>query len=631
MGYYEQDDGRRALRYAGRVGTGFDERERERLAAELTARRRRSSPFGGRGVQPPKGACFVEPELVAEIEFSHWTRNRVLRHPSYKGLRSDKPAEQVTMELPTAPAAAPIASSPKGRPPKASREVASEPETGGPSRPYEVLHETKRHTEIEVDGRALRLSNREKVLYPRAGFTKGELVDYYAAVAPVLLGHLAGRPLTLKRYPDGVEGQHFYEKRCPSHRPEWVQTAAIWSGRQKAPIDYCLVEDLPTLIWLANLADIELHTSLSRAEDIERPTALVFDLDPGAPAGLRACCRVALWIRELFAAFELQTFVKTSGSKGLQVYLPLNTPVSYEQTKPFARAVAELLEKQHPRLVVSRMTKSVRAGRVLIDWSQNDPHKTTVCVYSLRARERPTISTPLTWQEVERGSRRRGEPELSLEPAALLERVERDGDLFAPLLSLAQTLPELASEQTGRFYQGSEAGTASPEDAAEQHDGGVDMPPRGVKKGGKRDRQYKHIKESQRERGASEARAEEIAARTVNKERARSGAVAQPLALLHERHLLRSAWGTALGQTGPPRAHPRAALPGGPQARHRRPLQYEQGPAAARGGQKEAVARRRRYVTGFLSPTPAPNWAHRGFSRSILRWRRTRPVARVHR
>jgi bifunctional non-homologous end joining protein LigD len=451
MGYYEQGGERHALRYAGRVGTGFDDAERERLAAELQRRRRRSSPFSGRGVQPPQGARFVEPELVAEIEFSDWTRNRVLRHPSYKGLRSDKSAGQVTIEMPTAPAVAPSTSSPKGGQPDASREVSRETERAGSPRPYEVLHETRRYAEIEVQGRTLRLSNREKVLYPRAGFTKGEMVDYYAAVSPVLLAHLAGRPLTLKRYPDGVEGKHFYEKRCPAHRPEWVQTAAIWSERQAAPINYCVVEDLPTLIWLANLADIELHTSLSRAEDMQRPTALVFDLDPGAPAGLRDCCRVALWIRELLAAFELQTLVKTSGSKGLQVYLPLNTPVSYEQAKPFARAVAELLEQQHPRHVVSRMTKSVRAGRVLIDWSQNDPHKTTVCVYSLRARERPTISMPLSWQEVERGSRRRGQPELSLEPAALLERVERDGDLFAALLTLAQTLPELSSAVAGHF------------------------------------------------------------------------------------------------------------------------------------------------------------------------------------
>ncbi len=437
MGYYEDEDedegegeGRgngkgegdegkgRVLRYAGRVGTGFDESELEHLAKQLADRRRRSSLFSKRGVQPPSGAHFVDPELVAEIEFSHWTRQRILRHSSYKGLRSDKPAEQVQIETSTAA-------------------------------PYEVLRETKRYTEIAAAGRTLRLSNRDKVLYPDSGFSKGDMVDYYAAVAPVLLPHLQGRPLTFKRYPDGVREAYFYEKRCPSHRPEWVQTAAIWSERQEEPIDYCVVGDLPTLIWTANLASIELHPSLSRASDMDTPTVLVFDLDPGPPAGLRECCRVALWIRELFEAFGLTVLVKTSGSKGLQVYLPLNTPIGYEQTKPFARAVAELLQKQHPQLVLSRMTKSHRPGKVFIDWSQNDPHKTTVCVYSLRARERPTISTPLTWEEVERGSRARKEQQLSAEPAALLERVEQHGDLFAPLLSLTQTLPDLFGAQAG--------------------------------------------------------------------------------------------------------------------------------------------------------------------------------------
>ncbi|MFI5005004.1 MAG: DNA ligase D [Solirubrobacterales bacterium] len=420
MGYHEQHRGRRVLRYAGRVGTGFDEPELQRLATELAARARRSSPFAKRGVQPPREARFVEPELIAEIEFSRWTRERILLHSSYKGLRPDKPAEEVEFE-PSAPTAAASSS-------------------------YEVRRQSARHAEIEVQGRALRLSNREKVMYPRTGLTKGEMIDYYAAIAPVLLPHLAGCPLTFKRYPDGVEGQHFYEKRCPAHRPEWVRTAAVWSERRSERIDYCLIEDLPTLIWAANLAAIELHPSLSRARDMDTPTALVFDLDPGAPAGLRECCRVALWIKKLFDAFELQTVAKSSGSKGLQVYLPLNTPVSYAQTKPFARAVAELLEKEHPRTVLSRMTRSLRPGRVLIDWSQNDPHKTTVCVYSLRARERPTISTPLTWEEVQRGACR-GEPQLSLEPPALLERVERHGDLFAPLLGLAQALPDLSRHE----------------------------------------------------------------------------------------------------------------------------------------------------------------------------------------
>ncbi len=453
MGYHAEDGGRQLLRYAGRVGTGFDEPELERLAAELGRRKRRSSPFGKHGEQPPREARFVEPELIAEIEFSHWTRQDILRHSVYKGLRNDKAAAEVVREVPAADATGPrparrarMSGRKRGGSTTTAHTVPSK--TGGvaPERPYEVLHETKRHTEIEAQGRKLRLSNREKVLYPRTGFTKGQLVDYYAAVAPVVLTHLAGRPLTFKRYPEGVEGEYFYEKRCPAHRPEWVQTAAIRSERLDAPIDYCLVEDLPTLIWIANLADLELHTSLSLAQDMDTPTALVFDLDPGEDAGLRECARVALWIGELFEAFERTTLVKTSGLKGMQVYLPLNTPVSYEQTKPFARAVAELLEKQHPELVLSRMTRRLRAGKVLVDWSQNDPHKTTVCVYSPRARERPTISTPLAWEEVERASRSRSKKlQLSLEPRALLERVEREGDLFAPLADLTQTLPELAA------------------------------------------------------------------------------------------------------------------------------------------------------------------------------------------
>jgi bifunctional non-homologous end joining protein LigD len=447
MGYYEPDEeGQPALRYAGRVGTGFNDEELARLGRELAARARDSSPFAG--TQPPRGARFVEPDLVAEIEFRQWTHDRILRHSVYRGLREDKPAAEVRMETAT-PMDGRGAQRTSKTPVKAAKE--KEKKKGNnkddhlpEGEPHKILRETKRATEIEVEGRTLKLTNHAKVMYPRTGFTKGELIDYYAAVAPVLLPHLAERPLTLKRYPNGVEGKYFYEKRCPPHRPDWVRTAAIASERGRGTIDYCLAEDLPTLIWAANLADIELHTSLSRAERMDRPTSIVFDLDPGAPAGLKACCRVAMWIREMFDMFGLSTFVKTSGAKGLQVYVPLNTPVGYEQTKPFARAVAELLEKRHPRQVISRMAKDLRPGKVLIDWSQNDEHKTTVSVYSLRARERPTISTPLAWEEVEEAVRSRREPSLSAEPRELLERAERDGDLFAGLLKLRQELPELS-------------------------------------------------------------------------------------------------------------------------------------------------------------------------------------------
>ncbi len=224
------------------------------------------------------------------------------------------------------------------------------------------------------------------MLWPESGFTKGQVIDYYARLAETILPHLRDRPLTLKRYPNGVEASFFYEKRCPGHRPEWVQTAPVWSGRNEGEIDYCLCNDRATLIWMAQLAALELHPSLSLAEQIERPTVLAFDLDPGAPADILDCCRVALRLREMFAGLDLECFPKTSGSKGLQVYVPLNGELTYERTKPFAHAVAQALERAEPERVVSRMAKKLRKGKVLVDWSQNDQHKTTVAVYSLRAK-----------------------------------------------------------------------------------------------------------------------------------------------------------------------------------------------------------------------------------------------------
>ena len=279
------------------------------------------------------------------------------------------------------------------------------------------------------------------MLWPETGFTKGEVIDYYARIADALLPHLRGRPLTLKRYPNGVAASSFYEKRCPKHRPEWVETAPIWSGRNEGDIDYCLCNDRATLIWMAQLAALELHPSLSLAEGIERPTVLAFDLDPGAPAGILECCRVGLRLRELFSGVGLECLPKASGSKGLQVYVPLNTTISYAQTKPFAKAVAELLEGQMPKLVVSRMSKSLRKGRVLVDWSQNDQHKTTVSVYSVRARERPTVSTPVSWDEV-RACLDAGDASLlSFDTEQVLGRADELGDLFAPALRVQQRLP----------------------------------------------------------------------------------------------------------------------------------------------------------------------------------------------
>jgi bifunctional non-homologous end joining protein LigD len=356
------------------------------------------SPFqtGDGAPAPPRGAVWVAPRLVAEVEFREWTQAGVLRAPSYKGLRDDK-----------------------------------EPEL--------VVREQRDHAVVEVEGTEIRLANPDKVLYPAAGFRKRDVVDYYARIAPALLPHLEGRPLTLKRYPDGVDGQHFYEKQAPSHRPGWVRTERIATSSK--PIDFVVADDLRTLVWLANLADLELHTSLSRTDDMEHPTTLAFDLDPGPPATVVECCRVALLLEGMFSGLGLQSFAKTSGSKGLQVYVPLDGRSDYEATKTFARTVAELLEREEPGLVVSRMTKSLRPGKVLVDWSQNDVHKTTICVYSLRAREQPTVSTPVSWDEV-RGAAEAGDPGLLVFSAAdVLRRVDELGDLFAPVVSLAQKLP----------------------------------------------------------------------------------------------------------------------------------------------------------------------------------------------
>ncbi len=391
------------LVYAGRVGTGFTEATLAQLSERLQPLRREGCPFG---VAPklPRGAVFVEPRLIAEVEFREWTEDGVMRAPSFKGLRDDKPAADVTLED------------------ALFDEV-------------EQLPEGSRA--VVVDDRRLKLTNWDKVLFPRTGFTKGDLISYYTRVASAVLPHLRDRALTLKRYPNGVDEQYFYEKQSPSHRPDWVATERV------SDVNYTLAQDRATLVWLGNLADIELHTSLARAGAPDVPTMLAFDLDPGEPAGVIECCEVALVLRGLFGQLGLESFAKTSGSKGMQVYVPLNTATSYRQTKPFARRIAELLEQRMPELVVSRMTKSRRRGKVLVDWSQNDAHKTTVSVYSVRARERPTVSTPVDWDEVER-CRASGDAELlQFDTEGVLVRVAERGDLFAPVESLKQRLPEL--------------------------------------------------------------------------------------------------------------------------------------------------------------------------------------------
>lgn len=294
--------------------------------------------------------------------------------------------------------------------------------------------------DFEMNGRSVRLGNLDKVFYPQCGFTKGQVVEYYANIAPALLAHLRDRALTLKRYADGVEGEHFYQKEAPAHRPSWVATAPVASERQAKAVPYVLCNDLPTLMWLVNLADLEFHPLLSRAPDLATPTVVVFDLDPGAPAGMQSCAQVSLLLKDHLKALDLEAFPKTSGSKGIQVYVPLNTRATFAATSEFALAAASQLQRAHPRLVTANMRKELRTGKVLVDWSQNHRAKTTVCVYSLRAKARPTVSTPVSWREVEEAAsdyRAR----LSFEASEALGRFEAAGDAFRPVLEKRQRLP----------------------------------------------------------------------------------------------------------------------------------------------------------------------------------------------
>ena len=300
--------------------------------------------------------------------------------------------------------------------------------------------------QVEVEGKELRLTNLDKVIYPKTGFTKGEMVDYYARVAPAIVPHLSGRAVTLRRFPEGVEDLDaaFFEKRCPKHRPKWVKTAKVQAGPRAGVIEFCVCDSLPTLIWMAQLAALELHPSLSRSRAPKRPTVVAFDLDPGPPADVVDCSRVALRLREVLGQLELESFVKTSGSKGMQLYVPLNTKTSYEETRPFAQAVAQLIAKQNPESILAKMGKKTdRSGKVFIDWYQNNERKTTISVYSLRARERPTCSTPVTWEEVEAVAESGDGSDLVFEAGDVLERIEQHGDLFAPVLELEQELPQL--------------------------------------------------------------------------------------------------------------------------------------------------------------------------------------------
>lgn len=431
LGYYA--DG--ALVYCGKVGTGFTGASLRSLTRRLSSLERRSPPFRN----PPRaaggaGTHWVEPQLVAEIEFTGWTADGSLRHPSFQGLREDKAAREVVREK--GPARAP--------PRQRARNNHSK---GGP-----MARNAKRAERITIDGQELTLTNLDKVLYPAAGFTKGEVIEYARGIAPVLLPHLKGRPLSLKRFPDGVEGEAFFQKNCPPKRPEWVPTIPLGETRSGREVDLCSVEGVAGLVWLANLAALELHAHLWTAAARNTPTMMVFDLDPGPGTDLLDCARLAQRIRSALETAGLESLAKTSGGKGIHIAVPLNKPgVTFNQTKALARAVAGMLEREEPGKVTTSMSKAVRPGRVFIDWSQNDRHKTTVSVYSLRGRERPTVSTPVAWKEVAAAVRAGDPSKLVFEAPAVLRRVERLGDLAEPLLKLRQRLPGPArAEVPGR-------------------------------------------------------------------------------------------------------------------------------------------------------------------------------------
>ena len=296
---------------------------------------------------------------------------------------------------------------------------------------------------VEIGGRRLSLANLEKNLYPAPGFTKAQILEYYRQMARFILPHLQDRALTFKRYPEGVDQDYFFEKRCPPHHPAWVKTAQVLQDDGESRT-VCLVSDLATLMWVENLASLELHVPLARTGSPETPDALVFDLDPGEPANILTCARVALIIRDLLLPLQLTGYVKTSGQKGLHVYVPLNRPeATFEDTKTFTRAVAEIMQKNYPDLVTAKMAKELRQGRVFINWSQNDAKKTMICVYSLRAREKPYVSFPLAWRELEELAGRQDPEKLQIIQGEAVARAEKQGDLFQEVLKKQQKLPHL--------------------------------------------------------------------------------------------------------------------------------------------------------------------------------------------
>ncbi len=301
---------------------------------------------------------------------------------------------------------------------------------------------------LKVEGRTVDITNPDKVLYPKAGFTKAAVIDYYIRVAPALLPHMKGRPVSMKRYPDGVEAGYFFQKNAPDNAPKWIERAPVPSRTRAqreggaGKIDYLMANDLPSLVWMANAANLELHTFMHRFPRLANPTMMVFDLDPGPPAGLVECAQVALWLREDLARLGLESWPKVSGGKGLQMHVPFNRPeVTYEHTKTISHLLADVLAREHPKQVVSLMRKDLREGKVFIDWSQNDEHKTTACVYSLRAQPTPTVAAPVSWGEVAAAAKKKDAKRLRFTPEQALDRIEEEGDLMEPVLTRKQKLP----------------------------------------------------------------------------------------------------------------------------------------------------------------------------------------------
>jgi bifunctional non-homologous end joining protein LigD len=297
-------------------------------------------------------------------------------------------------------------------------------------------------TAVRIEGKELKLSNLDKVLYPEARFTKAQVIDYYAKISPVLLTHLKDRPITLKRYPHGVTGEFFYEKQCPSYRPPWVPVSKRNHREGHADVRYCVVNDLPSLVWIANLASLELHVLLSFRQDPSTPTMVMFDFDPGPSMTVVDAAALAIEMRRVLDGMGLESFPKTSGGKGVHVAVPLNVKTDFDATKAFARGMAERLEGAFPGKVTSNMRKSLRPGKIFVDWSQNSEHKTTVCAYSLRARETPSVSTPVDWKELVAAVKKKDASLLAFTPEKTLARVKKMGDLYAPVARLKQKLPK---------------------------------------------------------------------------------------------------------------------------------------------------------------------------------------------